>query len=366
MRIGIDATPLSIPFPCGTKHYAKGLIHNLAKIDNKNEYLLYSKKDFIPPEKHNFRKILISKNIPLFKRQYFMTHFAKRDGVDVFHFLEPFGSLFKNKLKIVTSVHDFDLAKINPKISNVGQIIHRVYAETVRYFNLINSSYFICVSNSTRKELTKNLKRFSIKTKSATVHNGYDHRFTKFKKAHTKKNIILSMGDYSPRKNIPRVIKAYKKLEDKLKDKFKLVIVISTKKPIAEYSQLTKILNLDNNVEFELSPDRDKLIKLYNSSIVFVFPSLYEGFGIPILEAFACGCPVITSNYGATKEAAGNSAILVNPMSVEQITKAIIKVAQNNNIRSKLSNNGLVRAKKFSWEKSAHETLKIYQKVFQM
>jgi glycosyltransferase involved in cell wall biosynthesis len=174
------------------------------------------------------------------------------------------------------------------------------------------------------------------------------------------------MGDYSPRKNIPRVIKAYKKLEDKLKDKFKLVIVISTKKPIAEYSQLTKILNLDNNVEFELSPDRDKLIKLYNSSIVFVFPSLYEGFGIPILEAFACGCPVITSNYGATKEAAGNSAILVNPMSVEQITKAIIKVAQNNNIRSKLSNNGLVRAKKFSWEKSAHETLKIYQKVFQM
>jgi hypothetical protein len=109
----------------------------------------------------------------------------------------------------------------------------------------------------------------------------------------------------------------------------------------------------------------DDLPVLYNSAYIFMYPSLYEGFGIPILETMASGCPVITSNVSSMPEVAGDAAVLVNPYSVEEISAAIEKVLSDEQFRMGLIEKGLVRAKQFSWEKTVRETLQVYREVYE-
>ena len=106
------------------------------------------------------------------------------------------------------------------------------------------------------------------------------------------------------------------------------------------------------------------LISFYNVAKVFVYPSLYEGFGLPILEAQACGCPVITSNVSSMPEVAGESAILVDPYNVEEIASAIHKVSLDKNLRDNLIQKGFENCKRFSWQRCAEETLKVYEEVY--
>ena len=107
----------------------------------------------------------------------------------------------------------------------------------------------------------------------------------------------------------------------------------------------------------------EDLVNLYNGAAAFIMPSFYEGFGLPILEAMQSGCPVITSKSGSIEEVAGEAPYYVNPESIESIEKGINKVMGDNNLRSDLSNKGMLQAKKFSWEKTAEETIKVYKKV---
>ena len=109
---------------------------------------------------------------------------------------------------------------------------------------------------------------------------------------------------------------------------------------------------------------QERLIKLYNEASCFLYPSLYEGFGIPILEAFACGCPVITSNYGAMKETAGDAALLVDPKDPKKIMSSMKRITESNKLRNKLIVRGIKRVKEFSWKKTAGETLKAYEKLY--
>ena len=116
---------------------------------------------------------------------------------------------------------------------------------------------------------------------------------------------------------------------------------------------------VSSDIEIINSPmNHEELFRFYNKAIGFVFPSLHETFGMPILEAMACGCPVITSNVSACPEIAGDAALLVNPRSVEDIAAAILRLITDNELRSNLREEGLKRSKMFSWEKSAEEHLK--------
>ena len=124
-------------------------------------------------------------------------------------------------------------------------------------------------------------------------------------------------------------------------------------------------MDLKNQVYFPGYIGPTDLVYFYNLAEVFLFPSLYEGFGLPVLEAMACGCPVITSNISALPEVVGDAAILVNPYSVEEISTAMEKVLTNKTLRLELAEKGLKRAREFSWKKNARETLELYKKVLQ-
>ena len=126
---------------------------------------------------------------------------------------------------------------------------------------------------------------------------------------------------------------------------------------------LIEELNLKNEVIFTDYVSDEYLVKIYNAADLFVYPSLYEGFGLPPLEAMACACPVITSNTSSLPEVVGDAGIMIDPNDVDSLTESMLKILTDNQLREEMSRKSLERAKMFSWKKTARETWKVYEDV---
>src|SRR3990172_259008 len=363
MKIGIDGTALAIKFTCGTKHYSEQLIFALANIDKENDYVIFSKQKVSIPKQANFRLKIIPARIPIFKRQLLLPYYAGKEKLDVFHYLEPFGSVFNRHPKIITTVYDIDLGKIFPKILDLKFTVRRLYMEIARKFTFKKTRHFIAISDYTKLQLISYLKR--IKVKSPHITTTALAQGTSFKILNNikkpNKNYFLCMVDFSPRKNIIGIFKAYALLPEKVKIKYGLYIVVSNNAPKEKLLKKAENLDILGHIKLIESLKLGKLVKLYNQPTIFLYPSLYEGFGLPILESMACGCPVITSSRGATKETTGNAGLLVDPTNTKSLVNALEKIIINSRLKNKLISRGLKRVKNYSWARTASETLKVYQ-----
>ena len=181
------------------------------------------------------------------------------------------------------------------------------------------------------------------------------------KKYNLPERFVLYVGDSTWNKNLPNIARSI------IKADFPLVIVGKVFKTTLNYNSWNKDfhefekLTAESKLFIKLGfVDSHELIALYNQATALLMPSLYEGFGLPVLEAMSCGCPVITSKCGSLPEVAGDAAIFVDPKNVDEIAKEIRNVVNNQDLRKKLTMKGLKNAKKFSWEKTAHETIKVY------
>lgn len=357
MRIGIDGTPLTIPFSCGTKNFAENLILYLSKIDNFNTYYIFASKKVDIPTKKNFIFVKTPNVLPIFKRQFFLNHYAKKANLDVFHYLQPYGDVFWKHKSIITSVHDVDLNATYPYFSKY--FLNRVICEVTRHFVFKNTKLFLVPTPTIRNELDKLLKRNKKKPNIMAIPYGVDTVFAKRRTNNSDGN-ILCLGDFSERKNTYNVMVSYSGLPLIYKKSHGLVIVASTRKAAQKYKYLSERLNIDSFTKIYANLSKNKLSDMYKKSLLFVFPSLYEGFGLPILEAMRSGCPVITSNYGAMRDVAGNAALFVDPRSPVAMSQAIIKMLKSENLREKFIQKGYKRVKNFSWLKFAKEMLALY------
>lgn len=359
MKIGIDGLLLTIPFPCGTKNYAVQLLNSLAKIDKVNQYIIFSSKNIDIPKQNNFSLHKINSPSPILKRQLIMPRMAKEMGIDIFHNLESYGSVFNRNSKIITTVHDYDLAFTFPLLTDP---LKRINNEFLRYFTFKNSRIFITNTLAIKQEI----KKYIGKTKVFTIYEGVSKEFRRISKLYNNENYILTMADFAPRKNGFKTIKAFSKLNFKYHPKIQLKIVTTDEVAKNKFKKLIYKLGLKNRVDILENVSTQKLVSLYNNAKVFVYVSLYEGFGLPILEAMSCGCPVITSNRGAMKEVAKDAALLVNPELVDEVALAMSTTLENDSIRKILINKGLKRAKKFTWDQTAKETLNVYKYLYKM
>lgn len=359
MKIGIDGVALTNPFPYGVKHYAQELINALARIDKKNQYVIFSPKKIKIPKSKNF-KLAVIPSFPFFKRQMILGRFVKKEKLDVFHYLEPYGSIFFNSPNIITTINDVNLDIIYPKNRSFLYYAKRYYSEITRHFVARYTQHFITISNFTASELKTFLKKNHLKDKRVTT--VYDAPSKDYKRLFVQKeNYFLCMGDFSPRKNIETVFKAYSLLSRDVRSKYYICVVVSTKKEALRFKESVTILGIADRVKFEIGITNKRLCELYNKAQVFLYPSLYEGFGLPILEAMACGCPVITSKFGAMKEIAGGAALLVDSRNTGEICNSMIRTVQSKTLQNKLIKLGFVQARKFSWEETARQTLSIYK-----
>lgn len=355
MKIAIDIS--QIIYGTGVSTYTKELVKNLLEIDNTNEYVLYGGSLRRAGELKNF--VADIRN-PLSQKRIFRIPPALADllwnrirlvsidnligKVDVFHssdWSQPPTKAFK-----VTTVHDlapFKFAELTPKK------IRKVHSRRLRWVKK-EVDRIIVPSRQTQDDLVEmGVDPSKIRVIFEAASNQLTKASTKDVEAVKKKykldRYLLSVG-INPRKNTNRIIEAFGELSRHTK--IKLVLVGQPHNISIEKSESFIVLGHVSNPE---------LSALYTGAEVFVYPSLYEGFGIPILDAMKAETPVVTSNLGSMKEVAGNSAVLVNPESVISITNGIREAMR---LTETLTNKGKKRYKQFSWQKMAKETLDLY------
>jgi glycosyltransferase involved in cell wall biosynthesis len=171
---------------------------------------------------------------------------------------------------------------------------------------------------------------------------------------------ILTVGTLEPRKNISSLIKAYQQIVN-MYPHIQLVHAGPLGWMYADVLTLVKELGLDQQVRFLGRVSEEDLIGLYNAARLFVFPSLYEGFGLPVLEAMACNCPVVTSNNSSLVEVAGDAACLIDPMNIGDIASGMMNILDDANTANELRAAGLKQSAKFTWEKCARVTHSVYE-----
>jgi len=220
----------------------------------------------------------------------------------------------------------------------------------------------IAPSQATRDDL---VKLFNAEAKKITViPEAYNPFFTEVKDLE-REPYFLFLGTISPRKNLIGMLEAYAKLPEELRSEYKLKIAGAEGWNTGEIYATYQRLQLGDRVEFLGHIEDEALRVLYNQAAAFLFPSFYEGFGIPVLEAMACGCPVITSNVSSLPEVAGEAALLVDPHNTEEIAQAMTRLVTEPKLWAKLHRAGLERVKEFSWERTAQQTLAVLHDVGQ-
>ncbi len=213
----------------------------------------------------------------------------------------------------------------------------------------------------------------SVSDRLHVIHEGVDEFFFKAPvieeitdfhliKSLSNKPFILTVGQISPRKNLKTVLTAFNKIKNELPD-LQLITVGGNGWDYSKVAELVKTLGLENRVHF-LSYISDTLLRLlYRKALVFVYPSLFEGFGLTVLEAMASSCPVITSNTASLPEVSGDAAILINPEDSNELSSNILMMSNNKEKREQMITKGLQRAKTFTWERAAELTYNVYLEI---
>ncbi|MEW6418732.1 MAG: glycosyltransferase family 1 protein [Nitrospirota bacterium] len=366
MKIVINAIPLLSPLT-GVGNYTYNLITEFRKLKQDFDYTYYygyftRKLKFYSGESEMFYRIKESiKKLPL------VSSYARNLKSRLAHlqlknydiYFEPnFIPLNIKARKTVTTVYDFSFYRY-PEWHPVD----RVEYFSKNFFKRIKKSdVIITISKYVEKEALEILKIRD--TKVMTVYPGYNAVFSTVENNRIKNrldNYILFVGSIEPRKNLIGLLNAYLLLPEYIKRDFKLLLVGFKG---WGNSEILGLLNkLRGNVEYLGYVDTEELTNLYRGASCFAYPSLYEGFGLPPLEAMACGCPVVVSNVASLPEVCGDAACYVDPYNVENIAEGIRKVLTDKTLKLSLIEKGLERAKLFSWEKSAKEYIKVFEEI---
>lgn len=369
MRIAVNCRSFLKKQYTGIGRYAYHLVKSLTEIDGKNEYLLYVRRGFFS----------FNKRIPRFAAKNFTSSvdwsgrgLAKQlKHIDLCHFPSPGPLEAPGNAKIVVTVHDV-IFKAFPR----GHTQETIDAGQ-RQFEQIRerASKIICCSQNTVNDLEK---YFQVpREKTILIYQGVDKEiFSRIKSGEdvlaekvlaqrgVEKPFILSVGTIEPRKNLIHSIHAFHLLKTKKEFPGKLAVIGMRGWLHDDLLALIEKLKLKEHIIFlGYLPDRE-LRYFYNKAEAFVFPSFYEGFGFPILEAFCCGAPVVTSNVSSCPEVAGDAALTADPNNPQDIADAVGRIVSDRDLREGLREKGLRRAADFDFRKTAEETLKVYEEVY--
>jgi len=361
MRVGIDGRYAEGKL-VGIGKYIKYLSSELAALGVEC-VIFYSKSPEIVIQNKKIKQVVLKGINRYVFEQFLLPEALKKEKVDLFHAAGNVGVSFFSPVPAVLTVHDL----IPLEIKNYFSYAKLPFLSKWSYISRLQTSCIkvkriISVSKYTKRSL---VKKFGIpEEKISVIYSGItgEKREGKLPAGLIKKKYILNNGGIDIRKNIDRLITAFAEVYAKHPD-FRLVITGENRSQKPKLQELVNRKNLSGAVIFPGYVDEKTLWTLIRSAACICYPTLMEGFGFPVLEGFAAGTPVISSDVTSIPEIAADAAILVNPRSETQIASAIEKVITNSKLSAKMVRRGRIEARKYDWTRTARETLEIYKQV---
>ncbi|MBI4846723.1 MAG: glycosyltransferase family 4 protein [Candidatus Omnitrophica bacterium] len=370
MRIAIDAFETNYRTKVGMGIYVDNLLRSLAQIDTANEYFLYAQNPlvFVPEllnAKFHYRSL---RNIGSCRSFWVQCRlpvelFHKRP--DVLHIPAGQKIPFFRLCPTLVTIHDVAFLKFKEYFSfGLG-----LRSEMFTRYAAKHADKIIAISESTKKDI---MHYYNIsEDRIEVVYHGVNSIFHPIEdksllfsvkeKYKINGHYVLFTGVLQPRKNIPRLIRAFRHVLNVFNGRVSLVISGQKGWMYKEIFETTKREGVSEKVIFTGYVPQQELVLLMNAAELLILPSLYEGFGMPLLEAMSCGAPVICSNVSSMPEVVADAGLCCDPYSEDSIAQTMLLILKNENLKKELSSRGRIRAKLFSWEKAAARTLAIYE-----
>jgi glycosyltransferase involved in cell wall biosynthesis len=373
MRIAIDAR-IAHYTGAGIGQYAVHLAQALARQDTANQYLLLqSRKDHrsLVDEPHVQRRGIWTPSHHRWEQELLAAEFNLRPGVrrlhiDLLHSTDFIPPLRLRSFKSVITVHDLAFLRWP----------HFLTEDSARYYGQVDAAvaradHIIAVSESTKNDLVKLLG--APRDKITVVYEAADPIYRPMPRAEALASMrskyplpdefILFVSTIEPRKNISTLLQAYRRLLDSYKVNAGLVLAGATGWLAEQVFDTVEQLDLQRHVTFLGRVQNGDLVYLYNLARCLAHPAYYEGFGLTPLEAMACGTPVVASNVSSLPEVVGDAALLIDPNNEEELAVALHRLLSDDALHAALRDKGLARARTFTWERAAEETLAVYRRT---
>ncbi|PUE60912.1 hypothetical protein B9Z45_06205 [Limnohabitans sp. 2KL-17] len=376
MIVGIDARFITRQPRRGIGTYSLNLVNELVRLDPSVEFILYiaeSDIECLLPQLPNVRiRQLWPYSYPLWEN-IALPIATKQDNLDLLHCLGNTAPLFlPSSVQLVLSIMDvmfLQSGEFVPKPTTRYQAWGRLYRSYLVPFVARHAKKIITISDFSRDDIVKSVHGVAI-DKVCVSYISCDKVFVDSQAA-TNTNIssineeignsfIFCLGAEDPRKNTLRFVQAYLNLLKKGIISENLIISGYANWEMSASFQAVRAAGAENNVKFLKFVAIEDLALLYHKATVFAYPSLYEGFGIPILEAFSSGCPVMASNLTSIPEVGGDAALYFDPLSVSAMEAALLQIIRNPELRQELVACGYERVKQFTWAETARKTMTVY------
>lgn len=369
MRIAIDATSIP-PKPAGAGTYALELVRAMAERDRRDGYALFTRTRLLDAETQSKKNWHVEhvgggRVRRLLWEQTSLRRRLDTLGIDVLHSTHHTLPLRPVRSRRVVTIHDVTFFRIPDRYPP----LRRLYFKTVTKLAARVADAIIVPSDTVRDDVIRTLH--AAPSQVHTVYEAAGQQFTMMPREESAVTaqkygltspFVLSVGSREPGKNRARLLEALAALKaDGVPTG--LAVVGQEAWRFEGEDDLIARLSMQGHVRYLGYVPAEDLPALYNAATVFAFPSLYEGFGLPVLEAMACGTPVLTSNISATAEIASDAAVLVDPLDVASIRDGLRGLLTDSIVRDHYARRGLARAAQFSWQRAANETHAVYERV---
>jgi glycosyltransferase involved in cell wall biosynthesis len=373
IKVGIDGRAASWYRGTGIGTYSYQLLNSLNNNDKTNSYLV-----FLPSENKldfSFNNNFIGTQIYQSRKNNFWDEvnipvILKNTDVQLYHVPQNGVGLPEEKnCRFVITLHDVIPCRMPETVSEKYlNIFSNVMPEILSKCDAI-----ITVSNYSKNDIASQFhfpkdKIYVTYLAGESIYHPISREFCKAfikQKYKMEDDFILYVGGFSPRKNIISLINAFSQLQCEYKKKISLIIAGHKGNSFEIYKKRTEELHVEKSVIFPGFIPKEELPYFYNAAETFVYPSFYEGFGLPPIEAMSCGTPVIASNVTSMPEVLQDAAILIAPSDVDELCRAMICVLNDNDLKRTLKLKGLNRASSLSWDKTALKTMEIYKKIIE-
>ena len=379
MKIGIEGQRIYRNKKHGMDMVALELIRNLQEIDHKNEYVIFIKPDSddkVLKQTANFKIVKLKGGFYPLWEQFSLPRAARQEGCQLLHCTSNTAPV-NTQIPLIVTLHDIiymesSYLKILKGSSTLYQKMGNIYRRLVIPSIVKKSSKIITVSHFEKNRIGQ---FFGIEgdKRLAAVYNGVSEHFKpvtdklELQRVRTKyklpEHYLFFLGNTDPKKNTKGTLKAFSDYLKKTESDMQLVMLdydrTELEKLLIEIDNKS-LINIISLTGYVINTD---LPAIYSQCQVFLYPSLRESFGIPMLEAMACGVPVITSNTSSMPEVAGSAAFIIDPFKPEEITDALIQITSNPTLRTQLVEKGLLQSAKFSWKAMAKDVLEIYEQI---